>query len=444
MAWRLPVGFDAADGTTPVPLQPVGSGGASAPVGVPIPANDLTLNGNNADVDPNGNACTIAQPPEGLPEVERAEQATFSSTVRMIASAAFNFINLIGRGAFVQDSKGAIWRILSAKMKGERGGTATVTLVGESISFDSPPDDYQMIPVELGIDILKHQRYSWALLPYNSDSSTYYTLPCGLQVYYTQQKQTIIRMLQAYRDSPIYPDNSTINGAIQSSIMAQIVNGVLNVNVTNPGFGNTGIFPSSTPVVAAINWDGTNQASANGVYPFVNCPYFIVPIPVSNSNTDAINIALVAASELLSKLWRQEDTPYQVGYQVTWAQYYFAPVYENPGGYVENPVGIVPNYFLSPSQNGSNTIFDQIALINPQCYSSNGTTGGNLNISWLRKADEVVFERTWFKVTRTWVGSPVGHWDSDLYLPVGCARPQTAAQQAATSSQSYFNDQNFR
>ena len=136
-------------------------------------------------------------------------------------------------------------------------------------------------------------------------------------------------------------------------------------------------------------------------------------------------MAVAAAGEIIQKLWYQEDTPYVAGFQVTWSQYYFAPVYENPGGYVENPFGIVPDYFLSPSQDGSNTIFDLMAQINPQCYSDNGSSNGNVNISWLRKADEVEYQRTWFKVTRTWIGSPIGHWDAQIYS--GGERPQLPA-----------------
>jgi hypothetical protein len=63
----------------------------------------------------------------------------------------------------------------------------------------------------------------------------------------------------------------------------------------------------------------------------------------------------------------------------------------------------------------NDTIFDDLALFNPQCYSSNGTTSGTVNISWLRQSDSVQYARTWFKITRTWVGSVVGHWDVDLY-----------------------------
>ena len=48
---------------------------------------------------------------------------------------------------------------------------------------------------------------------------------------------------------------------------------------------------------------------------------------------------------------------------------------------------------------------------NPQCYSLTGAYGGGNYVSWRREADEIDYERTWFKVQRSWVGSPVGFWD---------------------------------
>jgi len=379
MAWRLPVGFDKADGVTPLPPQPQGVSGIKFPVGVPDPAGDLTTQANNADVDASGNPCTVAQPPDCLPEIERAEQATYSSSFRMIWKSALSFIGVIGRGTFVTDSFGNVWRILSAKLKGERGGTGTFTLVGESISFDSPPDDYQMTPSELGLDIIKYPRYFYALYPTTSNpvdgnnDFTYKPYPApNTTVTRAQVMQGIIRAIQTYRDSPQFPNGNQLNGLIQNQIIGQ--------------------FNSNQIAVLA-------GGNANAV----------------NISGDAASLLAVAsAGEIIQKLWYQIDTPYIAGFEITWSQYYFAPVYENPGGYIENPVGIVPDYFISPD-GGVHTIFDQMAAINPQCYSSDGTSSGTTNISWLRKADEVDYQRTWFKVTRKWIGSPVGHWDLQIY-----------------------------
>ena len=84
-----------------------------------------------------------------------------------------------------------------------------------------------------------------------------------------------------------------------------------------------------------------------------------------------------------------------------------------------------PIVLYEPPVNHKNfTLYAAQHYVNPQCYSTDGTTLGDLDISWLRKADEVVYERTWFKVTRTWIGAPIGKWDSDLYNQND--RPQNA------------------
>lgn len=457
MAYRLPFGFNKADGITVIPNNPIGTGG-SGTVGTSDPSGDLQKYENDTGFDANGNPTAIEQPSDLLPEVERAEQATASNQVKMSWAAALSFIGVIARGTFLIDSYNNIWRVLSSKIKGERGGMAIFSTVSESISFDTPPDDYQMIPVELGIDIIKHPRYAWALLPYVTDQSTY-TLIGDTKVFYVDIKESIVRLIQSYRDSPFYPNADYINGLIQNNIMSQLkinpVTGIsyLSVTVPNPNFVQPNNNANALP---PVSWDGTNTSLATistGVQNLV----LSVPVNTANAN-DPVTIALAAAREIISKLWRQEDTPYVVGFQITWTQYFFQPVYENPGGYVENPIGIVPDYFVSPttpgafytvlprgtlasgygtgnlnpnnldtvSGGGSPTIFDQIIAINPQAYSSNGTSSGNLDISWLRKADEVEYQRTWFKVTRTWIGSPIGHWDSDLYHNFGVSGPQDA------------------
>src|SRR6185312_154023 len=102
----------------------------------------------------------------------------------------------------------------------------------------------------------------------------------------------------------------------------------------------------------------------------------------------------------------------------------------NLGSFLEDPDFIVPNYFLQPDRPltelpprggitfpvaGDNNIFVANAATNPQDFSSDGTVTGTTKISWLRKADEIQYERTWFKITYTWVGSAIGYFDSQLY-----------------------------
>jgi hypothetical protein len=405
MAFILPVGFDRADGVTNLPVQPMGSGG-SGTIGTPTPAGSITIQA------PNGQTSYVLQESVDSPEIERAEQATFTHRIGEITWAtAVSLIGMLARGTFVQDSgqygTSTIWRILSSKIKSLRGGKAELSYTAESISFDSPPDDFAMTPVQLGLDIIKYPRYFYALYPSGDD----YTTLVGVAPTQTTRanvKMAIIRAIQTYRDSPYFPlaGKITTNGVVQNNIITTLLSEVI-------------------PVVTSST-SGSETA-----------------IDVSGDN--GCLLAIAAAGEIIQKLWFQIDVPYIAGFQIKWSQYFFEPVYENPGGYIEDPVGVVPEYFLGWASGGpasgiitvlpqgdvtssfgnldtvaplpANTlnIFSQMAAINPQCFSSSGTPSGNVNISWLRQADEVEYQRTWFKVTRTWIGSPVGHWDVQIY-----------------------------
>ena len=420
MAFVLPVGVDWADGQTPLPVQPSGSTGNNVIVGTPLPAGQIAVY--------NGGYNTPQEPP-GSPTIERAEQCTCSHTVKVTNSDGIFYLQQMGRGVVVTDSGANIWRILSSSIKtNTEPGYSELTYVMESISFDSPPDDFNINEVQLDINIVKHPRYWWALSPYIDDNSTYTTVN-DIEIFYSDIKQSIMRMIQTYIDAPIYPSQETVNGIIQSTILSQMKNGVLQVHYPNAAFPI-----GSNPVVDPVVWDGKYSD-----IPSQNCAYFIVNVPVDLTDPDdPISIAIAAATELISKLWRQEDTPYLAGYEVVWTQRFFQPVYLNPGGYIEDPRDWVPTYFIgsngltgpiprgdvdqipnmdtspAPGADGE-TIFDALVNYNPQCYSDDGTTSGNLNFSCLRKADNLNYERTWFSMTHKWLIAPVGKWDSDLY-----------------------------
>ena len=375
-------------------------------MGTPTPAGAITIQSPKGGTDYTTEECVDS------PEIERAEQATATHRMTCSWSNALAFLGVLPRGLFVRDTGMNVWRILSSKIKSLASGKSELSYTAESISFDSPPDDFQMTPNQLGIDITKHPRYSWALLPYVSDQSTFVTIG-DFRVYYTDIKSSIMRAIQTYQDSPIYPNSDTINGLVQNSILSQIKSGKIQVTVPNPNFVPQFAKFAVGVTDISMNWDGTNAQLA--LMPFyVQNLTLLVPVNLNNTN-DPIVIAFSAAAEIISKLWRREDTPYVVGFEMVWSQYFFAPVYENPGGYIEDPIGIVPDYFVSPTQDGTTTIFDLLAQYNPQCYSQSGMSGGDVDISWLRQADEVEYQRTWFKVTRKWIGSPIGHWDKDLY-----------------------------
>ena len=395
----LPTGFNRADGKTPLPSNPPSGFGASATVGTPTPDGSLIIQSSAGD-----GVYEIEEDVDS-PEIERAEQGTVMHSLTMGWIAATNFLATFGRGSFQQDSFGNIWRVLSNKIKSLRGDRASLQYTAESISFDSPPDEFQITPSDLGIDIIKYPRYFFALYPSGDDYTT--TVGTGSNIATVAQvKQAIIRGIQTYRDSPYFPAQGTltVNGVVQNNIVSNFIAGLVPTPVSNTGTGSE------------VSIDVSGNASCL--------------------------LAIAAANEIIQKLWFQLDTPYIAGWDIVFTQYFFQPVYMNPGGYIEDPSFIVPDYFLQPApQNslargdltspwgnqdtlppvngahgvGGPTIFDQMALLNPQCYSSTGTSSGATNISWLRKADEVVFERTWFRRTMRWSGSPIGHWDQNIF-----------------------------
>jgi len=403
----FPTGLDRGDGVTPLPAQPKGTPG-SGTFGTPNAVGQV-IN------DYAGKSDGKSQPPQedaSSPQIERAEQGTIVHRFKMAWADGLDYIRTLGRGVFLQDSFGDVTRVLAAQLNSLPKDQCEVVVTAESISFDSPPDEWQVVPVESGIDILKNPRYNWALSPAAGDDGTY-TAVGDINVTFYSLKSQIVRMIQTYRDAPVFPSADTVNGLFQNNVLQAMTkqsDGTqllpLNIPILSPDFDPT--LPNTPPL-----WDGV---IAN--LPAGNYNYAIIQVPVDLNNTgDPIAIALAAAKEIISKLWRQEDTPYSVYYQCTLSQYFFAPTLLNPGGIIQSPVGIVPDYFISPSQDGSDTIFDNFANVNPQDYSVDGTAGGadKVSISWLRKADEVEYQRTWFKTTSVWIGSPIGVWDAQLY-----------------------------
>jgi hypothetical protein len=135
--------------------------------------------------------------------------------------------------------------------------------------------------------------------------------------------------------------------------------------------------------------------------------------PGNNNNNQ-----LPAAEELLNKYDKGEDSFYLPGFKIQWSTYFWAPQIMNPGGYIEDPIsgGGLPFFFWdtntdsNSTHNPDNSIFSQMAEINPNMYF-----GG---ISWLRQADTLTLQRTWYRLTRTWIGGPLGRWDAELYTVI--------------------------
>lgn len=135
---------------------------------------------------------------------------------------------------------------------------------------------------------------------------------------------------------------------------------------------------------------------------------------------------LALSIELVTKLNRGEDTFYLAGWRVSWSQYCFLPpgprspvVGISPGGYLEDPVyqGALPSYFWSDNgtPSGNNTLIALANEVNPTIYPA--PADGNITFSWMRQADHLTYQRVWFKITRSWVGGPLGTWDKDIYPP---------------------------
>lgn len=434
MAFVIPVGVDWADGATVLRVQPDGASGSPTIIGTPIPTANIQMYYGN------GTLSDLIQEESGSPEIERSEQCTCRHELKLPYVTGLSYWGVMGRGTMVTDTAGNVWRILSCNCKrlnepcvyqGYSGVFCTFSYVAESISFDSPPDDFEIQEVSLDLDIIKHPRYAWAISPYVTDVSLYATVG-DTNITYRDIKETIMRMIQTYIESPFFPSATMINGLVQSTIMTQVKPGPdgkyhIDVQYPNPNYVSINGKSPATPV----NWDGTTTALTG----MPNCQFFIISVPFTNTETNPVVIAIAAAYELITKLWRKEDTPYIASYKIVWTQKVFQTVYLNPGGYIEDPRQIVPQYFMNPFNNGiiprsywvdgqavdssvtnpNGSIFDLLPIINPQCYSVTGVRGGPLSFSCLRISDTIRYDRTFFDVPHTWLCSVVGKWDEDLY-----------------------------
>lgn len=353
----LPVGFDRADGQdgrigTPVDASCVRVQVPGMAVGEVVNIDGIPINEDHDS-----------------PTIERAEQCTVVHRFTMSFDVGLTLIGTIGRGSLAEDSYGNLFFVLSARLSRNNGaGTATLEVVTEGKSFDSPPDEFNVVPVELGINIIKHPRYFYAFLGDGYGSTT------------EQNNQMVIRLLQDYMSNTSAAYRNALTQLLKDSLASP----------TGAGGSQPPTYTAGAGFDPAARVSGTEMAKR-------------------------------AALEIIQKYWRGEETPYIVGWEVTWSQYFFVSPSINPGGYVENPmtesVPQLPEYFFSnvfppdPAQ----TIFDLMAVANPQCYSTTGTDSGSVNISWLRMADRVDYQRTWFRITRTWRGAAFGHWDEQIY-----------------------------
>lgn len=361
---EIPNGFSRADGLSGRP-------------GTTTPAN--AIRAQHAEGDAVDEIVLQEQPDS--PEIERAEQSTISHTMTLPYGDALTRLTFLGRGTLMEDEYGNESIVLSSRVTHQKGGMALLTVVGRAL-FDPPPDEFNLTPVELGINIIKHPRYFYAFLGSGYGSAE------------ELQNQMVIRLLQDYFDNASAAHRDAITAMISGSIGNNAGTG------DQPPPWNGRAFPATSQV------SGTDMAKR-------------------------------AALEIIQKYWRGTETPYIVGFEMTWRQHYFIQPELNPGGIVEDPiydaVPQVPLDFVSvvrPPDIDEN-IFQLMPGWNPQCYSDDGTPDGDISISWLRKADRLDYNFPIYTVTRTWWGSPVGYWDEQIYSRE--ERPQVADDYLETS-----------
>lgn len=400
----LPHGLDRADGL----------GGR---LGTRTPAGAVSFD------SPNGKntSPTIEEDPTS-PTMERAEQCTVRKSYTGAYDEMLNRWTVYPRGTLTVDSGYNFFRILSTTLSHMAGDRGRLDLVAEALSFDSPPDEFSCQTVNLGLDIMKNPRYFYALMPTAQIPTPWPAFLTADTAVQSAVKSTIIRAIQAYRENPLVPPQqviSNVSGYFHDLIISNFVTGNGNYAVPNPnynpGFATTppdkpGTLYSGSPFPPAAAAQGDKNPA---VY------YAAFKLGTTSDPNGNVALALAAAQELLTKIWRMEDSPPVYGLEVTHTEYWWRPPYINLGSYLEDPQAAnppVPDYFLCPSTiPDGTTMFDLIGDFNPQYYSQTGFAGGGVAISWLRQADQIEFCRTFFKVTRRWLGAPIGAFDKDLF-----------------------------
>jgi hypothetical protein len=268
----VPCGLDRADG----------QGGRPG-----TPSLDSQIIVSKGGVDVSIDEIGIEELPDS-PIIERAEQATITHRFRVSWNNGVTLLAVLPRGLIRIDSYGNYYKLLSSEIKPEKAGYGILTTVEEGASFDSPPDEFECVPVELGLSIIKHPRYFYAFLGDGVGSTT------------EQQNQMVILLVQNFFENPNYAFRNAIIKLLSASI-------------------GSGTGSGSQPPPLSAKSDGTYK----------------YPDGALISGTD---LAKRAAMEIIQKYWRGEETPYVVGFQIRWSQYFFYNDFINAGGYIESPI----------------------------------------------------------------------------------------------------------
>lgn len=130
----------------------------------------------------NGELGFIYEERPDSPEIERAEQGTIRHTFKVDEDTGLAMLQGTGRGRFLTDSFGNVSRVLSCRLNHIRGDHWSIEVVAESISFDTPLDEFDVAEVEENLDIIFHPRYA-PVRNYNLNSSGVATgTPSGYQI----------------------------------------------------------------------------------------------------------------------------------------------------------------------------------------------------------------------------------------------------------------------
>jgi hypothetical protein len=343
--------FDWADGTPNFGGTPT-----------PIDAYSLSQQGSN---DPN----TTFEEHSDSPQIEFGEQGTVKHSFRMSYQRAISYSLGLKRGTILQDSNGNYSRVLSTSINRVKPDMADLIVVAESLMTDDvPPDEFSIDPIEFSPAIQKHPRYF------------------------------------------IYDPFSA--GVAQSGPPSTIGNPTPYVILTPYD-----LFLCRNYIQGSEFFTQQNFLQLIGNIPNANDPY--------GSQTTAFK-RNVAAQELVQKMLLGIESPYIPAFRVTFSKYFFygqpalggANVNPqlNPGGFIQDPTDIIPPQYWSVD--GSGAAFTNILLpiiLGGAMDTTLCPTFYNRGISWLREADSVQFQRTWFRKTSVWIGGPVGQWDPDVY-----------------------------
>jgi hypothetical protein len=287
------------------------------------------------------------------PQIEFAEQGTIRHSFKTDYQTALGFALNNKRGTILTDSNNNVSRVLSCSLNYLKGDMCQVVVVAESLmTVDLPPQEFSIEPIEFNPSIEKHPRY----FIYDPSQSPPYVILTPFDLFLCKNQ---------------------IQG--QSFFTQQTFETLVSL-IPNP-----------------------------------NDPY---TSQTSNLKRQA------AAAELIQKMLLGIESPYIPAFRVTWSEFFFygASAFPginpnlNPGGFVQDPTDVIPPQFWSVDGSGApNTNILLPFVLGGAMDTTKCPTFYDRGISWLREADSIVYQRTWFKITSVWIGGPIGQFDPDVY-----------------------------